>query len=47
MITDAIFKKYDSDNNGELDESEVKQLLSDICSLTNTNNDSAFIQRFY
>lgn len=29
MIMKAIFAKYDSDNNGYLDEREVKSLLTD------------------
>ena len=50
MIMKAIFAKYDSDNNGYLDENEVKSLLTDAFAGRNGSIDSngkMMVDQFY
>jgi Ca2+-binding EF-hand superfamily protein len=50
MIMKAIFAKYDSDNNGYLDEDEVKSLLTDAFSGEDGDKDvngKSMVDQFY
>jgi hypothetical protein len=50
MIMKAIFAKYDSDNNGYLDEDEVKSLLTDAFSGEDGDKDGngkSMVDQFY
>jgi Ca2+-binding EF-hand superfamily protein len=50
MIMKAIFAKYDCDNNGYLDEDEVRSLLTDAFASnkgTINNNGKKMIDQFY